>query len=204
MPSAAAVRLSEAHRLAQRRIGIATVARMRRVWPLLQLEDLDGSFADWLLTVEPIVTEQRLVSARLAAGYVSTLRSVELGVNPGYTPRLAGPLAAARLRQSMLSTGPIAVKAKLARGTFRTVAMSEAEAQSAGAAMRHAVNGGRETILASVAEDDRARGWRRLTSGEPCDFCSLLASNGAVYTDATVQFAAHDSCLCSAAPEYRD
>lgn len=44
-------------------------------------------------------------------------------------------------------------------------------------------------------------GWRRVTSDNPCDFCAMLAAQGAVYNaEETADFEAHDNCSCTAEP----
>lgn len=61
--------------------------------------------------------------------------------------------------------------------------MREAGATAAGAADREALRGGRN-LIAGYAEADRAVvGWARVTDGDPCWFCAMLASRGAVYRD---------------------
>jgi hypothetical protein len=57
-------------------------------------------------------------------------------------------------------------------------------------------------IRESVAADDYAQGWRRVTSGAACGFCRMLAGRGEVYTEATADFASHDHCGCGAEPVY--
>lgn len=59
----------------------------------------------------------------------------------------------------------------------------------------------RDTILTSQAADSQAVGWTRITS-DGCGFCQMLAANGAVYKEATVRFAAHTNCDCTAAPVF--
>ena len=43
-------------------------------------------------------------------------------------------------------------------------------------------------------------GYRRVTSGNACAFCSMLASRGAVYSQRGASFEAHDGCSCSPEP----
>lgn len=62
-------------------------------------------------------------------------------------------------------------------------------------------NAGRETITESAVADPRARGWQREADGG-CPFCVMLASRGAVYSEASVDFAAHDHCQCIAVPAF--
>lgn len=195
--------LTEAHRLAQLRIGTRTVALMRKAWGLLDPADLDQSFADWLPVVVTIVQSQRRTSAALAANYLTTFRALELGEDPSFVPVLADRAVPQAVATSMLVTGPVSIRAALRRGDLEARAVDVAQARTAGAAMRHVLDGGRETITRSVTTDRRARGYQRVTSGKACDFCTLLAGRGGVYGEASADFPAHDHCSCSAEPVYR-
>ncbi len=62
----------------------------------------------------------------------------------------------------------------------------------------------RDTILANRQRDPQAVGWKRITrGGKSCGFCRMLADRGAVYKKDTATFAAHDDCMCTAAPVFR-
>lgn len=62
----------------------------------------------------------------------------------------------------------------------------------------------RDTVLSNRQRDPQAVGWTRITRGaRSCKFCRMLADRGAVYREATVRFAAHDDCMCTAAPVFR-
>lgn len=63
-------------------------------------------------------------------------------------------------------------------------------------------NAARDTVRLSSVADPRARGWEREASAASCDFCHLLAGRGAVYTEATADFEAHDRCDCVAVPAF--
>ncbi len=195
-------RLTEAHRLAQTRLGAETVRLMLATFPMLDLDDLDGSFAAWLRVVTPLVQAQRSASARMAGSYLLAYRTVELGVRaPAVSPLLAEVAPVEALATSMLVTGPISIRSNLARQVPAHRALDIAHARTAAAAMRHALNGGRQTITDTVALDQAATGWARVTSGNACKFCSMLAGRGAVYSEQSVGFEAHDGCSCSAEPE---
>lgn len=61
----------------------------------------------------------------------------------------------------------------------------------------------RLTISGSAVADPGARGWQRVGSGGcTTGFCDMLIGRGAVYTEATASFAAHDHCKCSAVPAW--
>lgn len=202
----AAAQLTEAHRLAQLRLAASTIALLANIWPLLDTKNLDGTFDRWLSTVRPIVNAQRLISSRVAIGYVTAFRSLELGVtnDRAFRPQLAGPVVDEALATSMLLTGPARLRAALARGVSYTSAVSRAQASSSAAAMRHVLNGGRDTIDHTIEADDKALGWARVASGKACHFCAMLAGRGPIYKNQTAGFDAHDHCTCSAEPVYRD
>ena len=70
-----------------------------------------------------------------------------------------------------------------------------------GGLQRTIANADRLTVTGSSVQDRRARGWRRTGKGD-CEFCSMLLSRGAVYTEATADFRAHDHCGCAAEPVF--
>ncbi|MGW2089665.1 VG15 protein [Streptomyces sp. NPDC001880] len=62
--------------------------------------------------------------------------------------------------------------------------MRDAGARAAGAADRDAQMGGRDLLDAYVRADRAVLGWARVTAPNPCWFCAILASRGAVYRSA--------------------
>lgn len=70
-----------------------------------------------------------------------------------------------------------------------------------GGVQKRILNAARDTITGSSVADPRARGWQRVGRGE-CGWCLMLISRGAVYTRASVDFSAHDSCRCTAQPAW--
>lgn len=70
-----------------------------------------------------------------------------------------------------------------------------------GGVQRRITNFSRQTIAESSVADPAARGWKRVGVGQ-CTFCARIISRGAVYTEATVNFHAHDHCKCSPAPAW--
>lgn len=61
---------------------------------------------------------------------------------------------------------------------------------------------GRDTIARASIEDPRASGWGRVARADGCGFCRMLAQRGAVYKEATADFASHDDCNCAAVPSW--
>lgn len=71
-----------------------------------------------------------------------------------------------------------------------------------GGMSRRIVDWSRQTVMGSALADPSADGWQRVGVGE-CDFCSMLIGRGAVYSEASADFASHDHCRCSAVPAFR-
>lgn len=196
-------RLTEAHRVAQARLGAETVESMLAVWSLLDPADLDGTTPRWLRAALPIVQSQRSTSARLAANYLGTFRRIESAATDDLPLRLVEGVDQWAVTSSLTVTGPAAIKSAVGRGEQLGRAVDHAASGSSRAAMRHAMDGGRETIMRTVERDRRAHGWARATSGDPCGFCAMLASRGPAYTsEQTARFQSHDGCSCTAEPTY--
>jgi len=106
-------------------------------------------------------------------------------------------------RVSLEVTGPVGQKSKAKRGKPLKVAQDESFTEAAGAASRHVLTGGRQSLLTLLEDDPQALAWARVTDGDPCAFCSLLASRGPVYlSESSAAFRAHDNCACTAEPVY--
>lgn len=199
----AASKLTEVHRLSQVRLGAELVQKMLATFPILDPVDVDGTATKWLQVVSPIVQAQRAQSTRLAAAYASAFRSLHVGPDGEFVATLAKRADPARLTTSLMVTGPIKIKSLTSRAVALDRAVDIAGSSVARAAMRHALDGGRDTIQLTVANDDAALGWSRVTSGDPCAFCAMLASRGPDYrTEDTAGFEAHDGCSCGAEPIY--
>lgn len=72
----------------------------------------------------------------------------------------------------------------------------------AGGTTRRVLNYSRQTVMGSSIADPGAHGWAREGSGGSCSFCLMLVSRGAVYSEASADFASHDHCNCTAVPAF--
>lgn len=201
-----------------------------RLWPLLDVRRIDATAPEWLRLNVRTIADYRHESARAAAAHYQRLRSVEAPSAPAYRarwldsqPDTAGYEA---IRQSLIVTGPVAVKkatAKLVVGTgadaddstrraldkIRATALTQVE----GAASRHVLDGGREVLREEASRDRVALGFARRSDGDPCYFCALMISRGFVYRsegdagraanrkfvgDGLYKF--HDHCACTLEP----
>jgi hypothetical protein len=125
-----------------------------------------------------------------------------------------------RVEASLRITGPFEVKRRIKLGESPERARRNAAAQAGGAGLRHVADGGRDTVLTVVQNDQAALGWIRVTAADPCAFCSLLASRGITWNrynqhsfvasdirfagdlrnDDAVTAKVHDHCRCTLCP----
>lgn len=192
-------RLTEQHRRAQVRLAALTTAQMRELSRLLDPEALTDTTPGWLDAAVRLVVSQHTVSAALARRYFQAFRAVEAGQPmPGSLPQPGIDTEA--VRTSLMVTGPTRIERARRRGLPVEQAARRALATAASSATRHVLSGGRDVITQAVAQDRRAIGWARVTSGNPCHFCALLSGRGA---GSSAAFEAHDGCNCSSEPIYR-
>lgn len=196
-------RLTDLQRVAQLRLAAQTISQMRAAWALLDPDELDATFERWLRVAVPVVQSNRAMSTRLAAAYLAAFRRVELGTIEGLSVALAPPAEVKAVTTSLLITGPWSIRKALGQGVDLGRAVDVAEARSSAAAMRHALNGGRATIVDTVAADRQALGWARVASGNACAFCAMVASRGPEFkSEGSASFEPHDGCKCGAEPVY--
>ena len=196
--TAAGAVLTEQHRQGQLRIRAAALQDFMRLWPLWEGDD--RSFDRLVAATVPLIGGYHRLSSSFAADYYQAFRRAERA-RADATPVLA-TLDRARVTAGLVVTGRIMTRKALAAGQSPQAAMQTALVRTSGNVTRHVLTGGRDTVILSTAEDRAARGWERVTGGNACEFCEMLASRGAVYSADTGDFQAHDHCACGAAPAY--
>ncbi|ORV20959.1 hypothetical protein AWB98_01280 [Mycolicibacterium conceptionense] len=77
-----------------------------------------------------------------------------------------------------------------------------ARTRTEGGMQRRIAKASRETVMISALTDPQALGWQRVARSDGCPFCVMLAGRGAVYSERSVKFGAHDHCSCSATPAW--
>ena len=195
--------LTEAHRLAQVRLSAQTVARLLELWPLLDPNDIDGTYQRWVNAALPVIRGQRVASERLSAAYLTAFRAVEVPDAAPVTFPPAPPLSDEAAATSLLVRGPYRMREMLARSVPLAQASSTASAEAAAAGTRHALNGGREFLQAAAEADPEVVGVRRVTSPGCCAFCALLAARSydGLSSHATRSgsdaYKVHDNCHCT-------
>lgn len=191
--------LTEQHKAQQLRLAMAASIEARALWTRLDPEDLDGSMPYWLASSTAVVNRRVRESQAVASSYLTEFRSVEIG-SPGRVVLGEGASTALALRVA----GPIRVKQLIAGGMDRFDAFTRAFTKFEGIVQRQVLMGGRVTVARTAQADRRAVGWRRVTDGNPCAFCAMLAARGPQYRDAAAAdgLKYHAHCGCSAEPAY--
>lgn len=69
---------------------------------------------------------------------------------------------------------------------------------------KEVARGFRDSITGNTRQDEDAIGWSRVARPGACKLCVMLADRGAVFREATANFAAHTDCHCAARPEFRN
>lgn len=200
MPSAAVRQLTAAHRRQLEQLSRTVRARVARIAAGATPADIDA----WWAAVEPRVIElvQRgsQAAATLAEHYLRRHAALEgVTLDP-----VRGTASTSAVRDSLRITGPVGFKQHMTRSRGNeAAALRTMQDRMSASAVRHLLNGERDTIMSTFAERDEVAGWRRVGRGAACPFCLMLISRGAVYSKTTVNFEAHDNCGCTPELVYR-
>lgn len=195
-----APQLTQVHRRQQLALRKVTLDEMRRLWPALAFDDLDGTYPALAGAVAEMVAKYRRTSAGLSAAYLRAYR-VAAGLDGAVDIILPPVLDVAQFNASLHPLAVASVKVSTAKSVLPAEAMLNALTRSSGAMSRLVLEAGRETVTRTVQTDDLATGWRRVLGGGGCDFCRELA--GRVYPRDNADFNAHGKCGCTSEPVYR-
>lgn len=172
------------------RSGVASLttlalADLAKLWPQITV----GTAASPLHDVMPaLVTKYGMAAATLAADWYDDERD---RVNP-----------ASRFRAIPADLGDAGAHALVGWATTKATDDAALRALVAGGVQRRLAGASRQTVMGSSLADPAAEGWQRQAAGDTCGFCLMLASRGAVYSEQTADFAAHDDCDCIAVPAW--
>lgn len=162
---------------------------------LLAVSDDPNVIRLTLLDTLPALVEQFSDgTAALAADYYDDTRS-DLDLSTSYS---AEPVV--KLRPDKLRIGALWIVKPLSADTPEP---ATAVQRLADVIQLETARPFRDTVTANVARDPSAVGWRRIAAGG-CTMCRFLANRGAVYREATANFATHPHCHCTAAPVFGD
>jgi hypothetical protein len=183
-------------------LAAASVRDILTVWSQLNQQDVRSSWPALRTALSALIQNRYSQAAALGTTYYQQARQAA-GV-PGVADLAAPEVPGDDLIGATLdATGPYGMLGRIKAGQQVTQAAQNSGVIMAGAGQRLITNGARQAVLQSVSADKRAVAWMRVTSANPCSFCSLLASRGAVYrSEASAGFEAHSHCMCVAAPVF--
>jgi hypothetical protein len=194
-------RLTVEHRQQIDQIRRSVAAQLALLWSdTFDTADIRGSWTRFAAVALPIIADGYDLSAQDAQAYLRRFRR-NAGVS-GRAPSTAIPvLSQVRVRKSLEFTARYTTLRGIQVGKTAQQAAQSALVRTIGSAGRFVSEGSHATLRESLKADPQARGWRRITDGDPCPFCGDIAAKG-IYS-AGGGFAAHDHCACSAEPVYR-
>lgn len=224
--TAAANALTEAHLAEQKRLGALVAYVTAQLFiRTIKPDDISGSAANLLARLIPLLRTRRDFSALTARKYYVEFRKLEVKGGDGFKLPDMTQLSLQALETSLRVTGEVGLKKRIAglplndgvpaftQQMLIKQAIEDTSVDISGAATRHVTNGGRDELQGMVAEDREALGYIRVTDGDPCYFCAMLASRGPVYDDQSFDQAdprfigagehkVHDHCGCGVEPVY--
>ena len=194
---------AEAHRLSQAVLAAMLTRDILAVWVTLDLANVLVSWSAIRSAVLGLIRSGAVRALAESDRFYDDMRALA-GV-PGSIPSLIPvEMPAELLAKTIDATGPGTLLHDIKRGQPIIRAMEHAGANLAGASSRLVLQAGRENVTALVANDQKAIAWARITSGQPCAFCAMLASRGAVFkTEQSAGFKAHNHCACTAMPVFK-
>jgi hypothetical protein len=201
--TAAGAELTKAHHAAQLAVRAGSLTNLVKLWKIVDPADLGGTIDTFIEAAVLLAGQGFDRSAGTSSRYYSLFRRVE-GIG-GAAPvvlatRTPAAVVAGDLRGAALKgiidarRAGLPIEPAKTRGLVRVV----------GALGKLVLAGGQRTITGSVQRDPQAIGWGRVTSGDPCAFCRMVAGRGATYkTEKSASFEPHDGCGCSAEPLFK-
>lgn len=194
--------LTRRHYLAQLALRASATRDVTRLWELVDPTNLTTTFDPVAQGMSVLARARHRDSSGIAAGYQERFRKAEQVAGKAaikLAPQLVQSEALGLIRGAGL-TGIINARRA---GQSPQAAARNGLVKVVGQMTRLVLGGGRDTILGSAEADPRASHWQRVTSGEPCAFCAMLASRGAAFlAEESAGFEAHDHCSCSAEVAY--
>lgn len=198
--------LAEQHKQDQESIAAQLALSLYPLWSLMQFQELDSSTITWLTAALPIVKTAFLQSQRVGAVFIQNVRFATLPLEeplPIVLPDVERPLGVTPEAFFPPDSGdkdPIDILEEFDRQEVATdltiqanyetkkampgpeeELMNNALVRSSGAAIKQAMQGSRGVTKNLLKSDPRVIGYARVTDSNPCHFCALLASQGAMY-----------------------
>lgn len=186
---------AEVSRDAQLFIASEAATLAARAWPDVDLHDLRGSLPQLRLAALAAVRKYGAAAISAALLHYREQRS-SAGVSG--RPRFHAP--------SLPSVEHVAKSVDwAAEPLWGQSDLATAEKRLESVVERLVLNSGREMIIGAVEQDRQAKAWARVPEPNPCYWCAMLATRGAIYTSAHAagdNNAYHDHCRCHIEPVF--
>lgn len=192
--------LTDAHRREQVGLGASSQIVARALWPDLDPSRLDASTPAWLASNVNAAALYYGESAKTATQYLEQYRLAERGSSAG--PMVVPPFDRRQAARELLLAGPVQIKLLVRGGLAGDAAHSRALTRFSGVLGRASMMGGRKVVDETAQNDTNAIGWRRVSDGDPCTFCSMLCARGPVYRSAEKATARAGDPLAGSGLEY--
>jgi hypothetical protein len=174
---------------------------MAQVWRAnFDLGDVRGSSA--LITAQAVERVEPVFRQSAANGAAYYQRVRDVARVPGQVAIAPVTYQPGQVANAVTYTSRVSLLRAITAGKSPEQAAHTALIRTIGTVGRLASEAGRETVTRTMRDDSRARGWQRVTGGEPCYFCAMLSGRGGVYSADSVDFEAHDFCQCEAEPVF--
>lgn len=194
--------LTEAHRQLQLRLLRGLVLDIARLWEPVDPADMRGTLEPWTKAAELATVTRRTASATAAQRYYAAFRTVE-GVQGSVAFAGAPEVEPAVLRGGLFGAAASGIINARRRGASLEEAKANGLVKASGSAVQIAANGGRAVLLNAIKADPAAIGYQRVTDGDPCAFCRMIASRGIIaYDEMSASFESHAHCGCTAEPAF--
>lgn len=170
-----ALEAAAAAKAIQLAIRAALMRDVIKLWPALDKNRLAETWPGWIRAMSLLVTNYHSQSSFAAGRSYQTMRERALqSPAPSRLIKLAPAPDQQWLNRALGFAGPGMLDKETARpGTALSTTL--------GTASRIVLDGGRTTTLQTVEADPAAVGWWRMTDGDPCHFCAMLASRGVTF-----------------------
>lgn len=192
--------MASAQLLAEQRAALDSINRLALaevvdLWRLVDVADAEAAKTLLLAEVPFVIASYGEMAADLSADLYDEIR--------------AEAAAVGRFRARPASPAPTEQVEALVRWSVGPLFSGEPDGQLAlsklaGGTTRLTLAPARQTTIDNTRTDPARPRWARRPSQRACSFCLMLASRGAVYTDAAPYFEAHDYCKCSAVQVYEN
>lgn len=210
--TAAGNRLTAQHQAAIEKQRQEIERSFRRIWPGASWAEFAPKFDGWVKGEAFTLTQaMKTRAANLGGTYYSAFRVAEK-IPGGARVRVVNKLDLEQFVIAMRATALVSLTSAQSKsrkaldetqaGLYLAEGDELALSATLGAVTRLALDGDRETVLESIRTDKVARGYQRITEGNACAFCDMLAGRGAVYGEESSTFQAHDHCACSSEPAF--